>query len=154
MTGPDVGRLGKLELDAWQALLHAHALLSATLDQELRQEHDVSLGEYDVLVRLARAPGRRLRMTDLSRLVMIPPSSLTRVVDRLVERGLVLRDRSGRDNRVVHAMLTDTGRDTVRRAARTHLRGIREHFSSRLSDEQLRAVADGLGEISGPHEPH
>lgn len=147
-------RLDPLELDAWQALLHAHALLSAELDGELRAEHDLTLGEYDVLVRLARAPRRRLRMTDLAQRVMIPPSSLTRVVDRLVACGYVLRERSGDDSRVVHATLTEVGRRSVRKAARTHLLGIREHFSSKLTDDQLRAIADGLGAISGPHQAH
>ncbi len=147
-------RLSDLELEAWQALLHAHALLTVLLEKELRTEHDLTLGEYDVLVRLARAPGRRLRMTDLAQRAMLPPSSLTRVVDRLVHRGMIVRERTGQDNRVVHAVMTDVGRGHVRQAARTHLRGIREHFSSRLSDVQLRAVADGLGEISGPHESH
>jgi DNA-binding MarR family transcriptional regulator len=147
-------RLDELELEAWQALLHAHALLTSTLDAELQREHELTLGEYDILLRLARASGRRLRMSDLAQRVMVPPSSLTRVVDRLVARGLVSRERSGEDNRVVHAALTDMGRRRLRRAARTHLRGIREHFSGRLSDDQLHAVADGLREICGPHEAH
>jgi len=85
---------------------------------------------------------------------MLPPSSLTRVVDRVVAGGLVARERSGEDIRVVRAHLTDAGRRRVRAAARTHLRGIRQHFSGLLSDEQLRAVAGALGVISSPHQPH
>lgn len=147
-------RLTDLELDAWQALLHAHAEITKRLDAELRDEHDIGLGDYDVLIRLARVPGAQLKMTELARRAMLSPSSLTRVVDRLVERQLIVRDRSAADSRVVHARLTDAGRTRARAAARTHLRGIRSHFSGHLSDEQLRAVADALGVISGPHEPH
>lgn len=155
MTRPaGISHLDQLELEAWQALLHAHAALLGLLDSELWEEHGVTLADYDVLVRLAKAPGRRLRMTELAQRVMLPPSSLTRAVDRLVKDGLVARERSSHDNRVVHAALTDAGRTRVRRAARTHLRGIREHFSRRLSDEQLHVIAEGLGQISGPHEPH
>ncbi|MDQ3690260.1 MAG: MarR family transcriptional regulator [Chloroflexota bacterium] len=149
-----MSRLSNVELAAWQALLHAHEKVTKQLDAELRDGHDISLGDYDVLVRLARAPGRRLKMTELAQRAMLSPSSLTRVVDRLVERALVARDRSTADNRVVHASLTDVGRARVRAAARTHLRGIREHFTGQLTDKQLRRVADALQVITGPHEPH
>jgi len=149
-----VSRLSELELAAWQAMLHAHQRVTRQLDAELRAEHGIGLGDYDVLVRLARVPQGHLKMSELSRRAMLPPSSLTRVVDRLVAGGLVARDRSSEDSRVVRALLTDAGRTRVRAAARTHLRGIREHFSGRLSDEQLREVAEALGVISGPHAPH
>lgn len=147
-------RLSERELAAWQALLHAHDLLIRRLDAELREEHGIGLGDYDVLVRLARAPGRRLRMTDLAQRVMLAPSSLTRVVDRQVAAGLVVRDRSATDSRVVHASLTEAGQAAVRRAARTHLHGIRAHFTGRLTDRQLLDVAGALEVIAGPHEPH
>lgn len=147
-------KLSEAEMAAWQALLHSHEKITRVLDAELRAEHGVTLGEYDVLVRLARAQGRRLRMSELAHRVMISPSGLTRAVDGLERRGLVSRARDDGDARVVHAQLTPTGLDTVRRAARTHLRGIREHFTGRLSQEQLRAVASSLEVITGPHVPH
>ena len=146
--------LSEGELRAWQALLHAHLDLIRKLDAEMRSEHGLSLDAYDVLVRLARAPGRALRMTELAERVMVPPSTLTRRVDLLVSDGLVERQRLPGDSRAMVARLTDRGRDVVRRAARTHLRGIREHFTGRLSDKQLVAIADALETITGPHEPH
>jgi len=99
-------RLSPLELDAWQALLHAHHQITRRLDAELRKEQGVSFGEYDVLLRLARAPERRLTMTELARRVMISPSGLTRVVDGLSDEGLVRRERNPDDARVVYAQLT------------------------------------------------
>jgi DNA-binding MarR family transcriptional regulator len=147
-------KLGESELRAWQALLHAHARLTETLDRELRDEHGVSLAGYDVLLRLARAPGRALRMTDLADRVMLSPSGVTRRVDRLAARGLVRREPDPVDRRVALARLTDEGLARLRTAARTHLRGIREHFAGRLSEGQLRNVASALEVIAGPHEPH
>jgi DNA-binding MarR family transcriptional regulator len=146
--------LSEIELDAWQGLLHAHEKVTKQLDAELRDEHSIGLGDYDVLVRLARAPDGQLKMTELARRAMLAPSSLTRVMDRLVDCRLVLRDRSTDDNRVVIARLSDAGRARVRAASRTHLRGIRAHFTSHLSDEQLRDVAAALQVITGPHEEH
>jgi DNA-binding MarR family transcriptional regulator len=148
------GRLSDAELRAWQAFLHAHHQVVRRLDAELRAEHDLPLNGYDVLLRLARAPRRSLRMTDLAERVMMSPSGLTRVVDRLVEAGLVRRERASGDARVMLASLTDEGRRVVRRAARTHLRGIREHFTGQLTGAQLREVAAALETIAGPHQTH
>src|SRR5256885_3408056 len=146
--------LSEAELDAWQALLHAHHQITRVLDAELRATHDLTWAEYDVLLRLAKATDRMLAMTELARRIMISPSGLTRVVDGLERKGFVKRSRSDGDARVVSAALTERGRDKVKKAAQTHLRGIREHFTSRLSDPQLRAVASALQVITGPHVRH
>jgi DNA-binding MarR family transcriptional regulator len=142
------------EMDAWQALLHAHHQITRVLDAELRATHDLTWAEYDVLLRLAKATGRTLTMSELARRIMISPSGLTRVTDGLERKGFVKRSRSEDDARVVSASLTESGRDKVKRASQTHLRGIREHFTSRLSEAQLRAVASALQVITGPHVPH
>ena len=146
--------LTELELRAWQGLLHAHQQVTRTLDAELRSEHGLSLGDYDFLLRLARAPHRALKMTELAKRVMMSPSGLTRAADRLVASGLIRRRRIQGDARVMLVQLTDPGRALLRRAARTHLRGIREHFTGKLSASQLYAVASALEGVTGPHEPH
>ena len=147
-------KLSDAELRAWQAFLHAHHQITRKLDAELRSEHELPLNAYDVLLRLARAPGRRLRMTDLADRVMMSPSGLTRVVDRLAGEGLVRRERFDGDARVMLAQLTDKGRALLRRAARTHLRGIREHFTGQMTQAQLHEVASALETVTGPHQPH
>ena len=146
--------LSDTEMDAWQALLHAHDKITRVLDAELRESHQLTWAEYDVLLRLAKATGRTLTMTELAKRIMISPSGLTRVVDGLEEKGLVKRTRSVDDARVVSTALTEAGREKVRRAAQTHLRGIRQHFTGLLSTSQLREVASALQVITGPHIPH
>lgn len=141
-------------MGAWQALLHTYHQVIRTLDRELRQEHDLPLAAYDVLLRLARAPNRALRMTDLADKVLLSPSGMTRLVDRLAAKGLVQRRTDPQDGRVALASLTEAGLRQLRRAARTHLRGIREHFTGRLSETQLRSITTGLETITGPHVPH
>jgi DNA-binding MarR family transcriptional regulator len=147
-------RLGDTEMRAWQALLHGHQQVIRTLDREMRGEHDLALPAYDVLLRLAGAADRALRMTDLAERVRLSPSGLTRLVDRLVAKGLVRREPDPNDGRVAFAHLTDAGLRQLRLAARTHLRGIREHFTGRLTDTQLRNLASALEAIAGPHQPH
>jgi DNA-binding MarR family transcriptional regulator len=147
-------KLTDAELRAWQALLHAHQDVVRRLDAELRAEHGIAFGDYDILRRLARAPDHTLNMTELAQRVMLPPSTLTRRLDGLVADGLVTRRRSSLDSRLMLATLTDAGRRRVRRAARTHLRGIREHFTGRLTPTQVDDVATALEAIAGAHEPH
>jgi len=139
---------------AWQALLHTHHHVVRTLDSELRHQHGLPLAAYDVLLRLARAPGRSLRMSDLAERVLLSPSGLTRRVDRLEAKGLVERKPDPEDGRVALAVLTPEGGRTVRRAALTHLKGIRKHFTGRLSERELGDIASGLEAITGPHAPH
>jgi DNA-binding MarR family transcriptional regulator len=146
--------LSDTELRAWQALLHAHHDITKKLDADLRREHGLSFDSYDVLLRLARASGGALRMTDLADRVMVPHSTLTRRVDRLVEQGLVERERPTADARTMLTRLTRQGRRVLARAARTHLDGIRRHYTGRLSSAQLAAVAEALEIIAGPHHEH
>jgi DNA-binding MarR family transcriptional regulator len=146
--------LSDIELRAWQALLHAHHDVTRQLDADLRREHGLSFDTYDVLLRLARAPAGALRMSDLAARVMVPHSTLTRRVDRLVEQGLVERERPSADARTMLCRLTRRGRRLLARAARTHLDGIRRQYTGRLTADQLTAVADALEVIAGPHREH
>lgn len=147
-------RLSDLELRAWQALLHAHHDVVDRLDEELRAQHGVTFSEYDVLLRLGRAPERALTMGGLAERTMLSPSGTTRLVDRLVATDLIRRRPVPNDGRVTLATLTPAGVKLLRAAARTHLRGIREHFTGRLTARQLEQVVSALETIAGPHVPH
>jgi len=132
------------EMRAWRAFLDAQASLLRRLGADLVKEEDITLAEYDVLVQLSFARDGRLRMNELSDRVRLSPSGLTRLVDRLVRRGLVKRGRCASDRRGSLAILTAAGKVRLRHASPVHLRGIREHFSKRLSPAQLAAVAEAL----------
>jgi DNA-binding MarR family transcriptional regulator len=87
-------------------------------------------------------------MSDLAALVVISPSGLTRLVDKLAADGLVERQRCSTDARVVYASLTTDGLDRLRAAYPTHLRGVRQHLIDRLEREHLSALVDALGPLS------
>ncbi len=132
------------EMRAWAAFLDAQAALLRQLEAELIEREDMTLAEFDVLIQLGIAPDRRLRMTELSERVRLSRSGLTRLVDRLVQAGLVKRARCGSDRRGTFAILTAAGATRLRHARPVHLRGIREHFAKRLSAAQLSVVAEAL----------
>jgi DNA-binding MarR family transcriptional regulator len=136
-------------LDDWRTFLRAHALLSRRLDEELRSEHGVSLAEYDALVQLASAPGRRLRMNQLADRVLLSRSGITRLVDRLVADGFVCRTQCSSDARGAEAVLTDAGIDRLRTASTTHLRGVERYFLEPLSTDQLMELGQSLGMLVG-----
>jgi DNA-binding MarR family transcriptional regulator len=128
------------ELAAWRGFLRSHATVTRSLERELLATHQLSLAAYDVLVQLAEAPGRELRMTDLADAVLLSRSGVTRLVERMERTGLVSRCRSASDGRGVVAGLTDAGLRRLRAASGTHLDGIVRHFVDRLAPEQLMAM--------------
>lgn len=125
------------------------------LEADLLAAHDLPLPWYDVLLQLAEAPGRRLRMTELAGQVLLSRSGLTRLVDRLERESLVERAACPTDARVTHAVLTDKGLARLREAAPTHLRSITEHVTSRLDAGEMAALAGLMTKLmpDGPVEP-
>jgi DNA-binding MarR family transcriptional regulator len=119
-----------------------NVFLLRQLDEDLERRHDLPLTSYDALLHLAGAPRGRLRMTDLAKRVVISPSGLTRVIDRLEREGLVVRERSDTDGRGFEAVLTKAGRKRYREAHRGHIQGVRELFLDRLTDAQLKQLRD------------
>jgi len=135
------------QLRPWRLFLRAHSVLTRQLEAELLAEHDLPLASYDVLVQLAEAPGRRLRMTDLAERVLLSRSGLTRLVDRLEREGMVERVACPSDARGTFTVLTPAGLARLRDAAPTHLRGVSEHVLSRLEATELEALAAVLAKL-------
>jgi DNA-binding MarR family transcriptional regulator len=134
-------------IDTWRAFIVAHAGLVRALDRELRAAHQLPLHEYEVLLVLARSEDGRLRMTDLADAVLLSQSGLTRLVDRLVRRGLVSRARCDSDKRGFYAVITHDGRALFERARRTHLSGVDERFLSRFDDGELATLLEAFERI-------
>ena len=134
-------RLTSAELAAWRGMLRVATRLRRELGERLASEHGLSMADYDVLVRLAEQPGRRIRMSDLAEAILQPRSSLTRIADGLERRGLIRRERSPADGRGAEAVLTDEGLARFRDAQQTHLAGVRDRFLDRLGDDQLAQLA-------------
>ncbi len=148
-TEPRSAQLSDAGLQAWKGLLRAHSRLTPELDDELRAEHGIGMGDLDVLAQLAEARNGRLRMCDLAAAVVMSPSGLSRRVDRLERSGLVSRTRGEEDGRNVEARLTPEGRRLLRRLRATHRAGVKKRFADRLSDPELQQLAQLLGRLTG-----
>lgn len=126
---------------AWGGFLATHQRLVHRLDTEMRDRHGLSLSSYEVLLHLGRAEDGRLRMGDLAAAVVLTPSGLTRVVDRLAAEQLVERVVPPGNRREIHAVLTAQGRERLIAAHDTHHEGVRRWFLSRCSPEDLERLA-------------
>jgi len=137
-------KLEGTEAEAFAALLRAHASTTRAFNAELVAEHGLTLSDYEVLLRLARAPERRMRRVDLAAQVLLTPSGITRLLAGLEQSGFVERVACESDARVTYAQLTEDGRAKLRAASKTHLEGIRSVFAERLTPSELEALRDLL----------
>jgi DNA-binding MarR family transcriptional regulator len=102
---------------------------------------------YDVLVALAQAPERRLRMYELAEAVLLSKSSLSRLVDRLASEGFLRREPSPGDRRGAYAVLTDSGLAAVQDAWPTYAHGIEEYFARHFDEEETAVLIAGLRRV-------
>jgi DNA-binding MarR family transcriptional regulator len=135
-------------LAPWRAFVMAQAHVSRRLDEDLRAEHGLSLQEYVALLFLVEAPERRLRMGRLAEALALSKSGATRLIDRLVDDGFVVRVTCPSDLRGAEAALTDAGVDRLRTAAPTHLRGIAEYFLSAIDESDLSTIERTMRSVS------
>lgn len=140
-------------VEAWAALLRTHAAVVGRLEREMQQERRLPLSWYDVLLSLFRAPPPGLRMQDLAEAVVLSRTRVSRVVDEMEAAGLVGRQPNPADGRSTLVAVTAKGRRQFRAAAPVYLRGIAEHFSALLTEEELECVATALGKVVAAHAP-
>ena len=128
----------------WPLFLTAHAVLVERIESRLVQAGLPPLAWYDVLWGLERAPGQRLRMSELADKVVLSRSNLTRLVDRLEDAGLVERERSEEDRRGAYAVLTASGKAVRKSMWPVYAQGIKDLFESQLGDEEAATMGATL----------
>ncbi|MFG1922493.1 MarR family winged helix-turn-helix transcriptional regulator [Cryptosporangium sp. NPDC048952] len=124
--------------DAWEALLGAHARLMKQFAAEDVWE-GLAMREYDVLYTLSKCPEPQ-RIGELSHHVLLSQPALSRMVDRLVAKGLVERCPDPADGRGVRLALTAAGRELQRTIGLRHARGVARALRERLTEEELHQL--------------
>ncbi|MFF0789404.1 MarR family winged helix-turn-helix transcriptional regulator [Streptomyces spiralis] len=131
------------EQRVWRAYLQATTLLEDHLDRQLQRDAGMPHIYYGLLVKLGESPRRRLRMTELAMHAKITRSRLSHAVARLEKNGWVRREDCPSDKRGQFAVLTEEGREVLRRTAPGHVNAVRQALFDRLTPEQQKS----LGEI-------
>ncbi|MEV4567275.1 MarR family transcriptional regulator [Nonomuraea sp. NPDC049419] len=103
--------------------------------------------DFEALIRLARSPGRRLRMSDLAAQTGLSTSGVTRVVDRLEREGLVRREACPTDRRASYAALTGEGHDRLELVLPKHVQDIEDLFTGQLDKDELEGFLASLRKI-------
>lgn len=135
------------DLEAWIRFLRAHAATTRALSTRLEAEHGLTLNDFDVLVQLYYAPGRRMRRIDLARTVLLTASGITRLLDGLERAGWVCKERCASDARVTYAALTESGLAKFLEAQASHLADLEELFASRFTPAERLTLAELLGRL-------
>lgn len=133
---------------SWRALLMGMTLLMDRLDDDLNRACDLSLVEYEILVRLSEREDRQMRMAQLADALAHSRSRVTHTVTRMERAGLVARSSSPEDGRGVVAMLTDSGYDLLVRVAPVHVNGVRAHLVDLVSPEDFEALGRVMNAVS------
>jgi DNA-binding MarR family transcriptional regulator len=128
------------ELSAWLSLVRLVIRLPWSLDQQLQRDSNLAMVEYQVMAKLSDSPRATMRMSSLAEVANTSLSHLSRVVNRLEDRGLVRREPDPNDGRFTNAILTDDGVRALVDAAPGHVAHVRSLVIDVLSPEQLRRL--------------
>lgn len=142
-------RLTELEDEAWRGFLMSHERIWRQIEADLTPL-GVSTTEYSVLALLGEAGRGGIRLSELAEKRMMSTAGLSRLADRLEQRGLVERCRVATDGRGYELTLTPAGRSLLRKAWKQQHAGIKRLFLDKLSDDQLRALAGAWASLAEP----
>ncbi len=133
----------------WRSFLLGTTRLFEQLERDLRTAHDLSLPEYEILVRLSEAPDHQLRMAELASSVSHSRSRVTHTISRLEAAGLVGRAACPTDGRGVIAGLTEKGYARLVEAAPTHVEGVRRYLVDLVDPDDLEATGRVFAAVAG-----
>ena len=137
---------GPTPAETWLRIVQVHDRITRRVDSVLHRQHGLSLTGFEALRRIAESPGERATMGEVAEALGLSRPGVTSTVSRLVADGLVRRERVGGDKRLLHARLTDEGRERVTAAARTH-DDLVGHLLTLLGDD-APVVTDALARVS------
>jgi DNA-binding MarR family transcriptional regulator len=129
---------------AWRAFVSTTHLLERRIEEQLKSAAGLTHPQYEVLVWLAEAPGRQMRMSELARVVVASKSALTYQITQLEKAGLVQRTSCPSDERGVLAVITEAGLECLRRVAPGHVDVVRAYLIDQLTREELESMTTAM----------
>jgi DNA-binding MarR family transcriptional regulator len=142
MATDDYGRW----MPAWLAFLRTHARLWDRLEAGFRRDHGLTIARYDVLAHVEMADGQ-LRLSELAESIVLSPSGLSKLMDRMEASGLIRRDPDPSDARATFATITPQGRALVKKARRSHHELLQQTFGDALDDRDVADLTRIMGRI-------
>ncbi|HTY73460.1 MAG TPA: MarR family transcriptional regulator [Actinomycetes bacterium] len=121
---------------AWLSLVRTHARLWDRVESSMRAGTGLTMSRYDVLMQLDICGGR-LGLSELAAAVVLTPSGLSKLLDRMEAAGLLTREPDPQDARSAFARITPRGRALVRKARHSHHALLQQAFGDALDDRDL-----------------
>lgn len=140
--------LDEAQQRSWRALVIGTTLLMDRLDDDLRRNFNLSLTEYEILVRLSERPGRFLRMAQLADALAHSRSRVTHTVDRMEKAGYVVRGSTPEDGRGIVATMTDKGFAILEEAAPMHVDGVRSYLVDVAAPDDFVALGRAMDAVT------
>ena len=144
----EMPRLDEPEVAAWKSWLRTAKLVTGAIEHDLRQASGLTLDDFEVMVCLSEAPDQRMRLSALGQKVANSPSRISQRVDRLIRKGLVVRERCEEDRRGYWAILTSEGSTVLKAASPDHIQAVRRHFIDQMTEDEVLVVASLFGRLS------
>jgi DNA-binding MarR family transcriptional regulator len=133
---------------SWRSFVVGITLLIDRLDADLQHDFNLSLTEYEILVRLSERPDQQMRMAQLADALAHSRSRVTHTVTRMQKAGLVTRSSSPEDGRGIVCRLTDKGYDVLSEAAHVHVGGVRDYLVDLVSPSDFQALGRVMDAVS------
>ena len=133
---------------SWRSYLQGVSRLYDRLERDLREKHNLTLAEYEIMVRLSEQPDRTLRMAELAGELAHSRSRMSHTINRLENGGLVTRQTCSADGRGIEAVLTDAGFKKLSEASHTHVAGVRNYFVDLTTAEEFEIVGKVLQKVA------
>jgi DNA-binding MarR family transcriptional regulator len=133
----------------WRTYVRMSSLLPAHLNRQLQRDSGLTLPEYEVLVQLSEAPGRRLRPFQICEALNWEQSRLSHQLTRMQRRGLVTRQECEADGRGAFVVLTAAGASSIESAAPGHVAAVRQLIFDRLDDAERAVFEQACAKILG-----
>ncbi len=139
--------LNQSEMDAWLAFINTSRNLMRALERDL-EPFGLDGGDYQLLAMLSAAPDQRLRMCELAEELRLSRGGLTRRMDGVLKKRLVVRTQDKTDKRVAYIEMSTKGRALLDRAAPVHVQGVRRLMIDLLSTGEIRSIGTAFSKIS------
>jgi DNA-binding MarR family transcriptional regulator len=140
-------------MPVWLALIRTHTRLWDLVETQMRRDHGLTMARYDVLAHLDLAGGR-LGLSELAASLLLSPSGLSKLLDRMEASGLVRRDPDPRDARAAFAAITPHGRSLARKARQGHHAFLQHTFGDALDDRDLADLTRILSRLNTSSPAH
>lgn len=139
--------LNETEMQLWRTWLRVQTALPSALGRALNEDSELSMQDFETLVRLSEAEGGRLRISALAEQMHWERSRLSHHLRRMEGRALVEKVECAEDGRGAFVVLTDSGQAALTAAAPDHVRTVRRLFFDQSRSEDLEAVQRFMGRV-------